>query len=285
MPDFWSHRYAAKGALEQFLKNEPTHHVWSDFEEAAFIFGAQGPDFFYYINKWKPFSKVRYSHLGNALHHQNPEPLVRCLLEILKTSDSKVQKSYIAGFLSHYFMDVHCHPLICRLGPEHDTHKRVEMNLEALCIFDYWSLSRSSLDLSALKIRDLSQYEALGALWLTILEKIGLEPVSTDMIIDGHQSMLRIQKLIKKDLVRFIPGKKLLGKIVKYDLSLLILPRLDKQTLRATREYDSFVRCYTDGITETANSFACIEAIFSGKATIDDFIDTYVKRDFLGEVI
>ena len=285
MPDFWSHRYAAKGALEHFTQKEPTHLVWSDFEEAAFIFGAQGPDFFYYINKWKPFSKVRYSHLGNALHHENPEPLMRHLLEFLKTCTSRVQMAYIAGFISHYIMDVHCHPLICRLGPEHDTHKRIEMDLEALCIFDYWKLSRSSLDLSALKIKDSNHLEALSALWVTILDKIGLESVPTDRIIDGHRSMLRIQKLIKNDLVRLIPGKKLLGKIVNYDLSLLVFPSLDDETLKAAMEYEAFVHCYTTGITETTNAFGCIDAILSGNATIDDFIDTYVKRDFLGEVL
>lgn len=285
MPDFWSHRYAAREALEQFYKTEPIHFIWSDNEEPIFIFGAQGPDFFYYINKWKPLSKVRYKHLGNAIHHDHPEPLIRILLEQLLTGRSKVQMAYIAGFLSHYLMDVHCHPLICRLGPDSDTHKRIEMDLEALCIFDYWGQTRSSLDIDALKIQEPAQMEALSELWASTLGRLDLEVVSTEAIKDGHLSMLRIQKLIKGNLLDYLPGKKLLGKIVDYDLTLLTYPDLETGALRATREYDTFVRDYDAGMAETANAFAFIEEIMSGRATVDAFIHRFVTKDFLGEAL
>lgn len=285
MPDFWSHRYAAREALEQFINTDPVHLVWSHQEEPVYIFGAQGPDFFYYINKWKPFSKVRYKHLGNAIHHDHPERLIRILLEQLIASRSKAMTAYIAGFISHYLMDVHCHPLICRLGPTSDAHKRIEMDFEALCIFEYWGITRHSLDIDALKIQEPAQLESLSELWSTILISLDLEVLPTYAIKDGHLSMLRIQKLIKGNLIERLPMKKLLGKIVDYDLTLLTFPDLTTGASKASFDYDSFIGDYKTGMAETANAFTLIEEIMAGRATIDAFIRRFVTRDFLGEVL
>lgn len=284
MPDFWSHHYAAFAAREKIEQREIKHLKWPVEMDPFYYFGAQGPDFFYYINKFNFLSKVRYSHIGNELHASIPANLFRTLFEHLLLNPTPMRLAYISGFVSHYIMDVHCHPIICELGPDSNSHKRIEMDLEALCLFHFWKLTRASLNIDAARCLNKDQMNELSALWCTSLSALNLECITTKALMNGHETMLKIQTLIMNDTISKLPFRERLGRLVNYDLSLLILPETNDETFMTKRRYDTFIEHYKTGINETAKAYLLIEEILSNEKPIDAFIEAYVIKDYLGEV-
>lgn len=79
----------------------------------AFFLGNQGPDplFYLVINPRMP----RLSHLGHVMHSERPSELLAGLkrsLSILDEASLPIGNAYALGFLCHYALDSHVHPLV-----------------------------------------------------------------------------------------------------------------------------------------------------------------------------
>ncbi len=284
MPDFWSHHFAAKKANEKRLLLNPKVLIWSTNYDNIFTFGAQGPDFFYYINKFNPITKHRYGSVGNQVHELETRDLFREMLTFLIKMPSEALMAYISGFISHYIMDVYCHPLICALGPDSTSHKRVELDLEAFCLHDYWDVNPHTLSASTLRCSDEVLKQSYVPLWQHLLSSCyHTASIEARELMQGHHSMLKLQNILINDTLSKLPFISALSKVFHYDLTALRYPNGDDIELKALRDYETFQLQYEKGIEETVKALVLLDQVVEGTMTIERFIEAHIKFDFLGE--
>ncbi len=283
MPDFWSHHFAALKANENRKFVKPSRLIWSEAFDNLYTFGAQGPDFFYYIGKFNPLSNKHFGAVGNQIHELGTQDLFRDMLNFMINKPSEALMAYIAGFISHYIMDVHCHPLICLLGPDSASHKRVELDLEAFCLHDYWGYDKQMLDVSAIKCSTSQLQEGFVNLWQYLRPQNYGVTIDDNALKNGHYSMLKLQKMIVNDTIGKLPFIDFLSKSFHYDLSVLRYPAVDDQSLKNLREYENFISHYTLGIDETTKALIALDEVLIGTVTVEQYIETFIKFDFLGE--
>lgn len=283
MPDFWSHHFAALKADENRKIVKPSRLIWSETFDTLYTFGAQGPDFFYYIGKFNPLSKHHFGEVGNQVHELGTQDLFRDMLNFMINKPSEALMAYIAGFISHYILDVHCHPLICTLGPDSASHKRVELDLEAFCLHDYWGYDKHRLDVGTIKCSTSQLQKGFVNLWQYLLSKNYDVAIDDNALMNGHYSMLRLQKMIVNDTIEKLPFIDFFSNRFHYDLSALRYPAEDDQSLKDLREYESFISRYTLGIDETTKALIALDEVLIGTVTVEQYIETFIKFDFLGE--
>jgi hypothetical protein len=283
LPDFWSHHFAALKADENRKIFMPSRLIWSEAFDNLYTFGAQGPDFFYYIGKFNPLSKHHYGEVGNQIHELGTQDLFRDMLNFMMGKPSEALMAYIAGFISHYILDVHCHPLICMLGPDSASHKRVELDLEAFCLHDYWGYDKQRLDVGTIKCTTSQLQNGFVNLWQYLLSKNYDVAIDDNALMNGHYSMLRLQKMIVNDTIGKLPFKDFLSKSFHYDLTALRYPDVDNLSLKVQRDYEAFISHYTLGIDETTKALIALDEVLIGTVTVEQYIETFIKFDFLGE--
>lgn len=274
MPDFWSHQYAALEALNA------NNNLIADDARSLYLFGAQGPDFFYYINKMNPFTKKHYGTIGNLLHEKKITKQFDSMLHYIRAHPTSENIAYFAGYLSHYILDVHCHPLICRLGPDSESHKRVEMALDALCFKHIWNKSLNDLDLAPFICNSVQMSTHFAPFWIHHLNQCFERTIETESLTKANKHMVFIQNLLINNRIKKIPFVPMFSRLMHYDLSMLIYPD-DIQP--ADYQFESFKASYLAGIKVVKEAFESLTQILSEKMTIDDFIKNYIQNDFLGE--
>lgn len=283
MPDFWSHHFAALSAQKQLAEKNVKHVIWPENKNNLYALGAQGPDFFYYINKMNPLTKHHFSTIGNRVHEEQIVQLFSGMLSILLENPTKERIAYICGFISHYILDVHCHPLICELGPTSDSHKRVEMDLDALCLYKYWHLNLGALNVQALTCTLDDLNAGFISLWEKLLPMRYQTQISARLIAKGHFDLLKIQSLLVSGFIDKLPFSNFISAILHYDLNNLRFPDISNTSLEIERRYSEFITHYEAGIEETVQALLAIDQLISKEITIEMFIDNFIKFDFLGE--
>lgn len=284
MPDFWSHQLAANAAHEKFLQSNPKHLKWSTDSQALYNFGAQGPDFFYYINKFNLFTKHRFKHIGNLVHEDHIQCLFKEMIDTILMDPSEENMAYVSGFLSHYLLDVYCHPIICKLGPDSDSHKRVELDLEAFCIHDYWKLDFKTFDVNALKTSPSSLEKGCAFVWKNALHSCYGESIDMKYIYQGHIDLLRVQKMLVNGTISKLPFPSLLSKMFHYDLTMLQFPDVTDYSLKSKRLYSEFEAKYVEGIEAIVSALIDLDRVVGKTLTVEEFVKTTILYDFLGEV-
>ncbi|GAB6107557.1 zinc dependent phospholipase C family protein [Fusibacter bizertensis] len=284
MPDFWSHHFAALSIQKRLIDKSLRYVTWSEHYNNLYTLGAQGPDFFYYINKMNPLSKYHFSGIGNRVHEENIANLFTNMLSYLLKDPNQERIAYISGFISHYILDVHCHPLICELGPTSDSHKRVEMDLDALCLYDYWHLTLDQLDVKKLACDEDMLTKGFVSLWEKLLPLNYNTQIPSKFIAKGHYDLLKIQSILVNGIVDKLPFSNIIGKVLHYDLNNLRFPDLSSQTLKTERKYREFIAHYEDGIVETVQALLALDQLISSEISVETYIARFIKFDFLGEV-
>ena len=274
MPDFWSHQYAALEALNA------NNILITDDARSLYLFGAQGPDFFYYINKMNPFTKKHYGSIGNLIHEKQITKQFESMLHYLSAHPTPENIAYFAGYLSHYILDVHCHPLICKLGPDSDSHKRVEMALDALCFKQIWHKALKDLDIHPFICNRIQMSEHFTPFWIHHLDHCFEINIDTESLAKANKHMVFIQNLLLKNRIRKIPFVPMFSRLMHYDLSMLTYPD-DIQP--ETYQFETFKTSYLLGIQVIKEAFESLTQVLSETMTIDDFIKNHIHNDFLGE--
>lgn len=287
MPDFWSHHFAAREAYHRFMRNGPKRLRWSESDMALFEMGAQGPDVFYYMNVLNPFSKKRYDDMGNAVHELRVRERMRMGIEQARAHG---RYAYLAGYVSHYLMDVACHPLICRLGPDSKSHKRVEIDLDRFCVDAYWHKGLSDLDPNEIKCSKRQLEAEVLPFWRAVLSDIGgADADALDSALLGvNAEMRRVQALLIRRIVDRVPLSSWISKRFHYDISILRYPDPRDAALKAEREYDAYERRYRAGIERTVEAYLMLDAVLDSSSDapsgygVDAFMDRFVTADYLG---
>ncbi len=280
MPDFWSHHLAADAALKTIRDKGP---VWDDTYDNLYYLGAQGPDFFYYINKLHFLTKTNYKEVGNLIHDKRRNTLFENILNLYSKTQAPEVMSYLAGFMTHYLLDVTCHPLICQLGPEEDTHKRVEMDFDALILNKYWKCNPKHLNPKQFICTDTQLNTGFTPIWEKLLWSTYAVKVPVDSMKSGHYEMIRIESLLVSGFIDRLPFKKQISKWIHYDLSTLTLPDVSDPKLSTERQYETFESAYISGINLSSKALMDLEKLRKQEMSIPEFMANYIKYDFLGE--
>lgn len=108
MPAFYTHyifgRFGYHDMPESTLKEMIRQH------KKVFSFGLSGPDIFFYF---APDQLLVHPTPGSRLHEEKCGEFLRCMLRealALPGKEREVGIAYLAGFIGHYALDVHCHP-------------------------------------------------------------------------------------------------------------------------------------------------------------------------------
>ncbi len=130
MPDYFSHNICAEKIYERLT---PAQRAEIE-NKTLYLLGAQGGDVFFMYNP--PLSK---NNVGRSLHRRRAEEIFNSL----KDGD----KSYAAGFATHYALDSTLHPAVYAYEDRHKTflsHLRFESDL-GLYISKHFGVRRNIL--------------------------------------------------------------------------------------------------------------------------------------------
>jgi hypothetical protein len=107
MPSTYAHDIFARQVMERLP--EPLLHICEEYP-TQFLFGSQGPDFFYFYH---PERKNNYTELGALMHSCTLNRFLRQILPILELyGTDSMEYAYILGFICHFALDSHCHPYV-----------------------------------------------------------------------------------------------------------------------------------------------------------------------------
>ncbi len=112
MPDLYTHKYFILD-LVQTLGGD-VQALYQEYP-GLLLFGAQGPDPFFYYNFLPGKPKKGIPHFGAILHEEKTAELLTTMAELLRNSEAKKKKQSRAlfyGFLSHFSLDTTLHPYI-----------------------------------------------------------------------------------------------------------------------------------------------------------------------------
>ncbi|GAU76366.1 zinc dependent phospholipase C family protein [Fusibacter sp. 3D3] len=283
MPDFWSHQIAAKKAYALYVPFKNSTLFFEGDLLKDYYFGAQGPDFYYYINQKKPFSKRHYSALGTYFHLHGVYKTLRMLVKHALTSNLPSVRAYVAGYLTHYVLDAECHPQICAHAPSSRAHKVYELALDALCVKHYEHVSIHTMTITAYKDHTT---EYLEDLWRPILTSLSLEStILSKDFLSAYGDMLTVQEVLRSDLIGKNPWIQNFSKLFKYDLSQLMYPRHFTENELKMLQFDDFNDHFIRGIERSAIMLKKFEALYIKDLSTEAFLEWLVTSDYLGEPI
>lgn len=276
MPDFWSHHLGAM-YIENHFNRQPK---WCDHWQPMYLLGAQGPDIFYYINKLNPLTKHHYKSFGNALHETHIQETFHQMLEYVRSYPKEGNIAYVAGFITHYILDVHCHKIICQLGPDDTSHKRVEMNFDALCIEKHWKKPLLALEPKDIQCSDEQMYQTFIPFWNHILDAIFSKTIPAKHLRRVDLDFIHLQTLLVRDTLSKIPFKSALSSIFHYDLSLLQYHTISDHVLIAYPQYE---HDYQEGLAHAIEALSDYFNVIEHHDSIESFIEKHIIFDYLGE--
>lgn len=137
MPACITHNLFAKKVLEALPEQK-------NLDMTAYLWGAQGPDFFF-CHRYLPWMKGRsLSAYGNKIHRAKPSQTLGIMRDFLKFHPEPGYRSYVLGFLCHYALDSTAHPYVnarsAQWAPQNPPqtpgtiHGEIEAALDAICL-------------------------------------------------------------------------------------------------------------------------------------------------------
>lgn len=162
----------------------------------AFLWGAQGPDFFY-SHRFFPWQKgENLRKYGSRFHESPPCSLLDTMREYDKKSADPLVHAYILGFLSHYVLDSTAHPFVrysahmlhTLVDPstEETCHHAVESMLDVILLRYERSALPTEISLKKLVPKNLAVYQAIVGLYQRIIFLLYREEVSPSAL---HQCL------------------------------------------------------------------------------------------------
>lgn len=143
MPAVVSHYIMSEKLIDTIHEFYPSLKL----NKTAFIWGGNGPDFFF-CHRIMPWQRGKsYNKVGSLMHKMPAENILGYLVAYAKKYESDTAMSYALGFISHYAFDSTAHPyILCRanelskpeIGLHTSTcHNDIESNLDVL-LYEYF---------------------------------------------------------------------------------------------------------------------------------------------------
>lgn len=276
MPDFWSHRFAAQTAYNQTLANSAP---FTKRTLKYYMLGAQGPDLFYYLNKTNLVTKRHYRHIGNTLHTQHVKQVMKQMLTYLHENQDPDLMAYTLGFYTHYQMDSHCHPYICKWGPDNKSHKVVEMALDALTLFKYQGIPIHKNSVSHLHPK---RNEITDAFYQFLCHVIPDVPLIKKDLKHINRDFTTLQWILLKDVVGKLPFKTQIANMLGYDLKGIRYTK-DLIKVESQWDFDAYKNAFDKGIIASKEG---ITMLYHNKNNLEKqlkWIDHTIICDYLGD--
>ena len=157
MPDIISHWLLGR----RICKDSAFAALYPDIDQAAFLWGCQGPDILF-CHRTMPWQSGSIRSYGSALHRGDPAKLLRSLGKVCRycmgRTDFNIIYSYALGFCCHYCYDRSVHPLVHynmellektdERGSNYQYHALTEINLDVMLLRHDMGLTISDLNLS-----------------------------------------------------------------------------------------------------------------------------------------
>ena len=214
MPAAITHYFEAKKAWNKFSEN----NAGVPFSGNAFLWGAQGPDFFYCHNflPWRRGESL--SGCGTELHGSLPSLLLGIMRDYaVSHSEDKEIRSYLYGFLCHYSMDRTAHPFVnynvsCLkeiISGRKDffLHCQIESALDVIILrFETNSLP-TDFNLKKTVPKDAETMGKIAGLYVYVLDKLLCKKVSMDDVFQAEKDcrlamgLLNDRTTFKKSIV------------------------------------------------------------------------------------
>lgn len=161
MPAFFTH-YSLGVKNYKKLEQKRLKHIIKEHQK-AYSLGTLGPDLFFYyfpdmiLKDRKPASVMHEKHAQIFFEHM----LKRA--ELFSNSSKKIAYAYIAGFIGHYELDVHCHPYVYLITESDEPYQKsgkhfaLEAAMDLYCSYEY--LHRVPTELDQRVIIDITKQE------------------------------------------------------------------------------------------------------------------------------
>lgn len=160
MPAVVSHYIMSEKLIDDIHEYYPSFKL----NKIAFIWGGNGPDFFF-CHRILPWQKGKsYNKIGTLIHKMPAENVLGYLVAHAKRAESDAAMSYALGFISHYAFDSIAHPyIICRAeelsnsqaGTHTSTcHNDIEANLDVILYQHFYKKPLTSVNLRTLSPLD-----------------------------------------------------------------------------------------------------------------------------------
>ena len=147
----------------------------------AFLWGAQGPDFFYYHHLLCP-GVENLRGIGSRLHHEQPSRLLSVMRDIQNSREDEIEASYLKGFLCHYSLDRTVHPFVFHdvsllrgLYPgrgDSFLHNQVESVLDGILLRSVTGGLANEFDLRRTVPRNSAIQAAIARFYSDVLERL-----------------------------------------------------------------------------------------------------------------
>jgi hypothetical protein len=283
MPDFWSHQLASKKIKKLLKDKNPSFFKWDRSFDPYYYFGAQGPDFFFYINQPRFYRKVRYKSIGNHLHTTDIQSTFKSMLDYLSLHQTQALKAYVAGYITHYILDLKCHPLICKWGPDSKSHKEIELVLDAMIVWQSEKMRIQNMSMKEWRFNPKVMTDEIGVLWRHVLKECAIGEIPTALYMQATKDMRIIQVILLKNIISTLPFVPLLSRVFNYDLKLLSYPKSLTDQHYSSVDFDEFWEAYIQGIEISTLVLKQIDEVYTSHLNIESIIDEYFKKDYLGE--
>jgi hypothetical protein len=196
-------------------------------------------------------------------------------------------RAYFAGYVTHYCIDISCHPLICAWGPTPDAHKQVEMYLDALTILDY-----TGKDIRAQKPSYFMPSPAIAEtvgrtiapLWYQVIHQQFESDLSKADLSRAAFDMRQLQKLLLSGWIDRIPFKRFFSNRLNYNLSNLSYPSIRALDRHLAYDYPLFKKSFETGLEHASESLKELYRVYDGDLSPKAFVKSLFTTDYLGEV-
>ncbi len=159
----------------------------------AFYLGTQGPDLLFYHKPFKKKEKNAPRKKGWDLHAEAPETFFLNGAKLLLSDDRNrdetgffpktAEGAYLMGFLCHFTLDSHCHPMIDEHSVNGLSHGKIESELDK---YFFKKLERAPRGYNAAKLFSKSvEAQAASAAVLGVTEKNTRVAIRTMRRING----------------------------------------------------------------------------------------------------
>lgn len=204
MPAYSTHCIFARELL-------PFLYTSADFEinEEAIMFGAQGPDIFFFhrVFPWMPGKPLR--KIGSKLHRAKPADILKHMREYCSNISAKksIAKSYVYGFILHYALDRNCHPFVYSqqyemvekhpLTNPHTAHNLIELGADSYFLNRHFGIADPVMFDTACTVGSNDEIMTeIGRLYGYILPKVIGISVSDNTAKTALRDMKTVQRAL-----------------------------------------------------------------------------------------
>ena len=214
MPAAITHYFEAKKAWNKFSEKNAS----VPFSENAFLWGAQGPDFFFCHNflPWRHGESL--CGYASKLHGSQPSRLLGIMRGYaVAHSEDKEIRSYLYGFLCHYSMDRTAHPFVNYnvsslkeiISERSDSflHCQIESAIDVIILRYETNSLPTNFDLKMTVPKDDEVMEKIAGLYAYVLEALFGDKVRWQDVLQAEKDcrvamgLLNDRTTLKKGLV------------------------------------------------------------------------------------